>query len=65
MEVNTGTDAGKVWQYLQVNQAATPTSIMSGIKLSRTEVDRAIGWLAREGKIQVIKKGRQESLSLA
>jgi DNA-binding transcriptional ArsR family regulator len=59
-----GAAAGKVWSFLSESGPASATKLADGIGLDRTEVQRAIGWLAREGKVSVEKKGKNEFFSL-
>lgn len=59
-----GDAAGKVWSYLSENGQASATKLAEGIGLDRNDVQRAIGWLAREGKVSVERKGKNEFFSL-
>jgi hypothetical protein len=59
-----GTAAGKVWSYLSVHGQASASKLCEGAKLDKNEVQRAIGWLAREGKIAVERRGKNEFFSL-
>ena len=45
-----GLSAGVVWRYLEQNGPVSLFQLKKGVDLSSTQVDRAIGWLAREGK---------------
>lgn len=45
-----GTSAGIVWRYLEQHGPVTLFQLKKGVELSSTQVERAIGWLAREGK---------------
>lgn len=56
-----GTHAGSVWNTLNENGEMDLTKLKKEIKLGDTELFAAIGWLAREGKIQskTAKKGRK------
>ncbi|MEN8260675.1 MAG: winged helix-turn-helix domain-containing protein [Pseudomonadota bacterium] len=60
-----GKDAGRVWKFLEKNGDASITKLADGTKLSKNDVHRALGWLAREGKIAIGQKGRTETVSLA
>lgn len=54
LEEKAGTLAGKVWEYLNATDSANEKEIMKGIKVRRaTEFYLAIGWLLREGKLDV------------
>ena len=49
-----GVNAGKVWHALKVKGALTAVAIAADTKLKTNEVFGALGWLGREGKIQII-----------
>jgi Winged helix-turn-helix domain (DUF2582) len=59
-----GAAAGKIWHYLDKNGSSSVTKVATDTGLGKTEVQRAIGWLSKEGKIKVEMKGRVETLSL-
>ena len=59
-----GNSAGKVWKFLNTNGPATITKIANETGLSKNDIQRAIGWLAREEKISISQKGRTETISL-
>ncbi len=64
-EVNEiGLAAGKIWQYLEKNGACSVTKVTTETELGKNDVQRAIGWLAKEDKIIIEMKGRTETLSL-
>ena len=56
--------AGRVWQYLDENGESSVNKVMVETGLGKNEIQRAIGWLAREGKLSILTKGRTEMLSL-
>lgn len=60
-----GVSAGKVWKALTEAGQASATKLSDTTGLDRNEIQRAIGWLAREGKIRVERKGKNEFFSLA
>lgn len=66
MEFNEtiGSAAGKIWSFLKENGQASATKLAEGTGLDRNDVQRAIGWLAREGKLSVERKGKNEFFSL-
>jgi len=64
MAGSIGTAAGVVWKYLDENGASSVTKITKDTVLDAKSVQRAIGWLASEGKLNVEEKGRTESISL-
>jgi predicted ArsR family transcriptional regulator len=60
-----GAAAGKVWTFLSESGPASATKLADSIGLERADVQRAIGWLAREGKVSVERKGKNEFFSLS
>jgi hypothetical protein len=64
MSDNIGIAAGKVWEYLNKNGATSVSKVISETGLSRTEAQRAIGWLAKEDNLIFTMEGRTELLSL-
>ncbi len=54
-----GVNAGKVWNVLKAKGPLTASMIAKETKLKVNEVYGALGWLGREGKIEIIneKKG--------
>lgn len=59
-----GAAAGKIWHYLEKNGASSVTKITTDTGLAKNDVQRAIGWLAKEDKLSIELKGRVETLSL-
>ncbi|MBD3167471.1 hypothetical protein GF324_12800 [bacterium] len=53
---NIGSTAGDVWRFLDENGPTTVAKLKKNLKesknISGSEVERAIGWLAREDKIE-------------
>lgn len=64
MADSIGTAAGVVWNFLNDNGASSATKIAKATGLDAKAVQRAIGWLANEGKLTIATKGRTETLSL-
>jgi len=68
MELNMadsiGAAAGKLWKYLDTNGASSATKITKDTGLDTKSVQRAIGWLASEDKLNIVMKGRTETISL-
>ncbi len=60
-----GLAAGEVWNYLNRHGEATPSRLAAATGLSTKEVQRALGWLAREGKLIIETDGRTEVFRLA
>jgi hypothetical protein len=53
-----GVSAGKVWQVLsQAQKPLTLTEITRKSSLKTDEVLPGLGWLGKEGKIEIVKEG--------
>ncbi|MGR8929725.1 MAG: winged helix-turn-helix domain-containing protein [Gammaproteobacteria bacterium] len=59
-----GEAAGKIWHYLNENGEASVTKVTSETGLGKNEVQRAVGWLLKEDKLNIETSGRAETLSL-
>ncbi|KAF3977332.1 MAG: winged helix-turn-helix domain-containing protein [Methylococcales symbiont of Iophon sp. n. MRB-2018] len=59
-----GFAAGKIWEYLNNNDATSVSKVTKETGLSKNDVQRAIGWLAKEDKLNIEMDGRTELLSL-
>lgn len=59
-----GEAAGKIWHYLNENGEASVTKIGNDTGLGKNEVQRAIGWLLKEDKLNIEVIGRAETLTL-
>jgi len=64
MSETIGAAAGKIWEYLEENGSTSVTKVTKETELNRNEAQRAIGWLAKEGKLSFEMEGRTELLSL-
>lgn len=54
MEIRTiGETAGMVWNFLRSNGDCSLSALEKGVEAPRSMVSMAVGWLAREGKIEV------------
>ena len=53
MNENIGINAGKIWQYLEQNGESKIVRVKRELKLSSCELYLALGWLAREGKVNI------------
>lgn len=51
IEILFGINAGKIWRALNFNKSLTIIQLMNETKLSKSEIFQAIGWLAKENKI--------------
>jgi len=59
-----GSNAGIVWKTLNQNGSSNLANLMKTTSLTREEIYGALGWLGRENKIVVKKKGRATIFSL-
>ncbi len=58
LEINEiGEDAGRVYDYIISHKDCTLSALKKGLKLSTESAAFALGWLAREGRIDMRKKG--------
>lgn len=65
MSITIGAAAGKIWKFLDENGAASATKIGKETGIGKNDIQRAIGWLAREEKISIEQNGRTETISLS
>jgi hypothetical protein len=61
---NIGEIAGIVWRVLSEKGPLSMTKLVKAIGEPRDTVMQAIGWLAREGKINIDDDGRNRVVSL-
>lgn len=59
-----GANAGVVWRFLNNNGPTNIEAIVKATKLRRELVYGALGWLGRENKIMMQRKGRAMVISL-
>ena len=59
-----GDAAGKIWHYLDENGESSVTKITNETGLGKNDVQRAIGWLLKEDKLNIESNGRAEIVSL-
>ena len=59
-----GDAAGKIWHYLDENGESSVTKITNETGLGKNEVQRALGWLLKEDKLNIEVIGRAETVSL-
>ena len=64
MNDDIGRIAGEIWEYLHSNGEASATRISKAIHEDSTMTHQAIGWLAREGKINIDRSKRVAKYSL-
>jgi hypothetical protein len=59
-----GDTAGQVWNFLNEKDEANLSQLKKGVKADSNLVLQAIGWLAREEKLIIQKKGRYITYAL-
>jgi uncharacterized membrane protein len=59
-----GETAGLVWHFLRSNGESSLSALEKGVKAPKSTVSMAVGWLAREGKIEVKDEKRTVRISL-
>ena len=60
-----GETAGKIYRALESSGEVTAAQLQKKIDFKDTAIfHQSLGWLAREGKVGFIRKGRQTVLSL-
>ena len=59
-----GANAGKIWNELQ-NGAQSSKALKKATKLKEAELNLALGWLAREGKLTFSEKDEETIIALA
>jgi hypothetical protein len=59
-----GDAAGKIWAYLDFNGESTLASLKKNLELKPEQVTMSLGWLAREGKVEMQKVGTSLKISL-
>jgi transcription initiation factor IIE alpha subunit len=60
-----GGNAGVVWSYLDEHGEVSIRELVQETGLRKKQVNRAIGWLAREGKVSFVDGTNEEVVSLA
>lgn len=64
MENTIGDIAGKVWDHLQTEGEVSVSAVARAVDEPQTKVNMAIGWLAKEGKLDFNAEGRATKMSL-
>jgi len=60
-----GQIAGEVWNFLEEKGESSLTAVNDAIDSPRSRVNMAIGWLAREGKLEFVEEGRGVSVKIS
>ncbi len=64
MEAEIGDAAGTIWRYLDEHGETTLSRLKQQAKLPEQIVLMGIGWLAREGKLSLVREGRTVKVDL-
>ena len=64
MNEEIGTVAGEIWRALEANGETTLTQLKKDLKASSPLFDWAVGWLAREDKIDLTRDKRTTFIGL-
>ena len=64
MQEKIGSTAGRVWEYLYKNGTVTAIKLKSELEISNSSLYLALGWLAREDKIEVTESDHSFKISL-
>lgn len=64
MEDSIGEVAGYIYRYLEENGESSLTEIAEAVDEPRSRAHMALGWLAREEKLDFHDKGRGTSVTL-
>ncbi len=59
-----GVSAGEIYNYLSSNGTTTFSKMKKDLDLKGNFADLGLGWLAREDKVSISKKGTSVSVSL-
>ncbi len=59
-----GASAGEIYNYLNSNGTTTFSKMKKDLDLKGNFADLGLGWLAREDKVAISKKGTSVSVSL-
>ncbi|MFC1501700.1 winged helix-turn-helix domain-containing protein [Elusimicrobiota bacterium] len=54
----------KVWQFLSTRQSVTLSEIKVELGVSNTLLCLALGWLVKEGKINILESGHTYNISV-
>jgi hypothetical protein len=64
METDIGHTAGIVWRYLSERGETSLSKLKQETKVADQILFMAVGWLAREGKLEIMRDGRVLKLRL-
>lgn len=64
LEDTIGEVAGEVWDFLEENGETSVSGVTKGVDSPGTKVYMAMGWLAREDKLEFLDQKRGNSVRL-
>jgi Winged helix-turn-helix domain (DUF2582) len=64
MEAEIGDAAGRIWQYLDKHGGTSLGHLPHRVRIPPRVTAMAVGWLAREGKLNFVRKGRTMRVEL-
>ena len=64
MSEKIGNVAGEIWRFLDANGPISVSKLAKELSVDEKSMQRAIGWLAQEGKISIDIVNRAETISL-
>jgi len=59
-----GEAAGQIWNYLHANGETTLSKMKKDLDLKANFAEMGLGWLAREGKVEMSRKGASTNVRL-
>ncbi|MDD3237586.1 MAG: winged helix-turn-helix domain-containing protein [Candidatus Gastranaerophilales bacterium] len=59
-----GQSAGQIWEYLSSNGEVSLAKMKKDLDLKANFAEMGLGWLAREGKVDISKKGTATKVKL-
>ncbi len=64
MQQTIGNTAGQIWEHLHAHGATSALRLKSALSISNSIMFLALGWLAREDKIDLVEEGHSFTISL-
>ena len=59
-----GKSAGQIWEYLSSNGEVSLAKMKKDLDLKNNFTELGLGWLAREGKVDISKRGTATKIKL-
>lgn len=64
MQETIGQTAGQIWECLSNNEEMTMAALKKDLNLKGDVASLALGWLAREEKVDFVQKGKSTKIRL-